>query len=61
MPEFEPDPADDGPGAIRSLEELAALRDDPDIGHLHLFIFFLPFPFLTVTLVEVLGTGAGVG
>ena len=28
MPEFEPDSDDDGPGPVRSLEELAALRDD---------------------------------
>ena len=58
MPEFEPDSEDDGPGAVRSLEELAALRDDPHRTSAY-FHIFLPFPLLIVTLVQVLSTGVG--
>ena len=46
MPEFEPDSDDDGPGPVRSLEELAALRDD-----LHRTSAFSSY-FLTVPVTQ---------
>ena len=46
MPAFEPDFEDDGPGVVRTLEELAALRDDL---HSTSAIFLC---FLTVQLTQ---------